>query len=454
MIRSASMTDSGSVGPSSPEHNSLDLALDEAFAGQLEQPLQWVHKSLKEDSHRVMACYLAGYLLREISELQGAATAFRAAARYAVIEGSFSRAAAAVSELRQLSVPVEEELALIATAFSRGSAHVLDHGASPPDLVHARLSVCEAPLPVGHDELVKQVISAAEESLEQLSSSRWLDDLRVPRHVLFSTLDRAALRNLLEHLELRSIMTGMLIVEQGEPGLEMYILAQGEVEVSRTTRGDMTALARLGSGAIFGEMALVARSPRAAAVKAARPGLLLVLRKDAVDALVSTDPSLGTAIADYCRRRMIDNLIRTSAVLRSVNVGERPELVKRFVTQAFEAGQPLIVQGTEPDGLHLIASGSVAVLHRDGDESTLLATLEAGEVVGEMSLVLRRPASADVVALAPTVTLHLPSAQFLEIIRTYPGVLSHLYELAVHRDSETRDVLSSFAQEADDSVLF
>jgi CRP-like cAMP-binding protein len=70
-----------------------------------------------------------------------------------------------------------------------------------------------------------------------------------------------------------------------------------------------------------------------------------------------------------------------------------------------------------------------------------------------MSLVLRRPSSADVIATTPTVTLHLTSEQFLEIVRAYPGVLSHLYELAVNRDVETRSVLSTEAEHADDVIL-
>jgi CRP-like cAMP-binding protein len=234
----------------------------------------------------------------------------------------------------------------------------------------------------------------------------------------------------------------------------MYILARGEVVVSRTSQQTQsTPLARLGSGALFGEMALLSRTRRAAQVVASRPCLLLVLRKEALDGLVTTDPGLGTAIANYCRRRMIDNLIRTSAVLRSVNVRERPDLVHRFITCSFEAGQRIIAQGEEFEGLHLIASGSVVVVHRDGEESTVIATLGVGEVVGEMSLVLRRPSGADVVASTPTVTLHLTSERFLDIVRAYPGVLTHLYELAVNRDEETRSVLSTEAEHADDCIL-
>jgi cAMP-dependent protein kinase regulator len=302
-------------------------------------------------------------------------------------------------------------------------------------------------------EMLAYLKSVISDAYQDLSDDSWLQSLQVTPQALFSSLDKASLSVVLGKLELRIVASGTRVVTQDEPGDEMYILARGEVEVSRSINEVATPLARLGTGALFGEMALLSRTPRAAQVLASRPCLLLVLRKENLDNLVTTAPELGLAIANYCRRRMIDNLIRTSAVLRSVNARERPDLVQRFVTCTFDIGQRLITQGEDPDGLHLIASGTVAVIHHEGDDRTVIATLGVGEVVGEMSLVLRRASSADVVATTPTVTLHLTSEQFLEIVRAYPGVLSHLYELAVNRDVETRSVLSTEAESADDVIL-
>jgi CRP-like cAMP-binding protein len=259
---------------------------------------------------------------------------------------------------------------------------------------------------------------------------------------------------LLRILELRIVVAGTHVIEQGEHGSEAYLLARGEVEVSRlASHGQKVSLARLGSGSLFGEMALLSRARRAADVVASRPCLLLVAKKATLDDLVEKQPEVGAAIAAYCHRRMIDNLIRTSSMLSSVEPRDRSALIQNFVSCSYEKGQYLITQGEEPEGLHLLASGEVAVLHRDVDEPTVIATLGAGELVGEMSLVLRRPANADVVATTPTVTLHLPSARFMDIVRAYPGVLSHLYELAIARDAETHNILVSEAEPADDMVL-
>ena len=56
---------------------------------------------------------------------------------------------------------------------------------------------------------------------------------------------------------------------------------------------------------------------------------------------------------------------------------------------------------------------------------------------------LRRKANADVVAVHPTVTLHLPREHFLSLIQEHPAILLGLYTLAVKRDEETSTVMST-----------
>jgi cAMP-dependent protein kinase regulator len=170
---------------------------------------------------------------------------------------------------------------------------------------------------------------------------------------------------------------------------------------------------------------------------------LLVARRDALEDVADVQPQVGVELAAHCRRRMVTNLVRTSPVLIAVDPQERPALVERFETRVFEKGDKLIEAGKETSGLHLIASGEVAVVGEDGGESFVISTLGAGEVVGEVALVLRRKANADVVAVHPTVTLHLPREDFLALIGDHPAILVGLYTLAIQRDEETSSVLAT-----------
>ena len=310
----------------------------------------------------------------------------------------------------------------------------------------------------------KALLSKAQETLHE--AHQLLDDdlaarkepPKVVPEPLFSALNRDALRAMIGIFDTISVSNGTVLIEEGTSGAEAYIVARGELEVRRkATDDDMESgdilLAHLGAGALFGEMALLSRSARAASVVACRSSIILVARKEALDEVAARQPRVGTEFADHCRRRMVENLVRTSTILSAVKAKERPALVERFVTRTFEESERLIEQGQESDGLHLVASGEVAVVVRDGDESTVIAKLGVGEVVGEVALVLRRPSNADVIATNPTVTLHLPRDRFLDLIKQHPAILGQLYELAVKRDEETSSIVAQEATDANDYVL-
>ena len=83
----------------------------------------------------------------------------------------------------------------------------------------------------------------------------------------------------------------------------------------------------------------------------------------------------------------------------------------------------------------------------------MIATLGPGEVVGEVALVLRRPATADVIAEHPTVTLHLAARRISAIVKQHPAPFAQLYELAVKRDEETSSIVAQEATDIDDFAL-
>ena len=190
-------------------------------------------------------------------------------------------------------------------------------------------------------------------------------------------------------------------------------------------------------------MALLSRAPRAASGVACRPSILLVATREGLESVAERRPEVGVELAAHCRRRMVANLVRTSPVLVAVNAQERPALVERFETRVFEKGEKLVEEGRETSGLHLIASGQVAVIGHENGEPFVLSTVGVGDVVGEVALVLRRKANADVVAVHPTVTLHLPREDFMALIREHGAILQSLYILAIERDEETSSVLAT-----------
>lgn len=339
--------------------------------------------------------------------------------------------------------------ATIAEAFGKGSPRVADVAPAPPPLpggpeVKADLAKLSGAKLI---ERAKTALAAAATDLPA--------DAPVPELPLFGALPKAQLEQLLGAWEARPFEAGATLVHEGDEGKEAFLLVRGHLGVERgATPERRKVLAELGPGSLFGEMALVSDAPRAASVRARDSVLVLVASRDELEKLAKKTKSIGEMLSSFCRSRMISNLLRHGAILGAVAPEDRQKLMNRFEARRFKAGESLVTAGEQIEGLFLIASGAVQVLGKDADGDALeLARLGPGDVVGEISLVLRRPATADVVATHQTVALELTREQFQSAIKEHPELLSELYELATKREEETRTVVAQETLDVEDVVL-
>src|SRR6516225_7874836 len=81
---------------------------------------------------------------------------------------------------------------------------------------------------------------------------------------LFKTLTPRQLTDVAEHMTKRHYTADEMIIREGEPGEEFFLVSEGEVDVIRADH----EVARLGPGDFFGEVALISGEPRNATVVA------------------------------------------------------------------------------------------------------------------------------------------------------------------------------------------
>ncbi len=98
---------------------------------------------------------------------------------------------------------------------------------------------------------------------------------------------------------------GEVIVQENDFGETAYVIAQGQVEVSKELDGQNVHLAYLGAGETFGEMSMIDEKPRSATVTAVTETLVSEVQRDDFFNSFQTDPkvALASGTAHYYARR-------------------------------------------------------------------------------------------------------------------------------------------------------
>jgi CRP-like cAMP-binding protein len=423
----------------------VDHALTLLLADEPEAALRWGAAALEHDPSTPGALVVTSRLLEQMGRTRAAIEGLRMAVHRAIDAGNVPLAVTAIDDLRTLGVDVSEQLDQVAEAFCQGSAR-LEEGQAPQLLPEFGDVRPLSPFLAGPSLASKatQILRAAKRQNEEAVDAGRPFVAPVP---LFSALPKEALRELLSAFEIVTVPAGHRVIQEGQESGAAYFVARGELEVSRrAVNGDnkpALVLARLGPGAFFGEMALLGQLPGAASVRATRPSILLVARREEFAAIAERHPEAGAELAAHCRRHLVANLGWASPVVAAIPAVERAMLVERLQTRIFEKGDLLVHDGEEAQGLHLIVSGEIAVVGRDRGDRVVLATLTAGETVGEVELVLCRRSNADAIVVRPTATLFLPRHQFYALAQEQPAILHGLYGIAVQRHTETQFALEA-----------
>ncbi len=118
----------------------------------------------------------------------------------------------------------------------------------------------------------------------------------------FQSLDPSAITEITHMLRRLEVPERTAIIRRGKAGDCMYFIAAGEVQVDIKP-----APVRLGSGAFFGELALLGDSVRTANVTTTMPSTLLMLDLADFRTLTAHHPDLKHAIDAEGQRRMAEN---------------------------------------------------------------------------------------------------------------------------------------------------
>jgi CRP-like cAMP-binding protein len=98
---------------------------------------------------------------------------------------------------------------------------------------------------------------------------------------------------------------GDVIFEEGTTGRELYVVLDGEVEITKLVGGRKTVIITLGKGEFFGEMAVIDGSARSAtAIAASADTRVMRINHARFVYLVSQQPAFALMIMDALSKRL------------------------------------------------------------------------------------------------------------------------------------------------------
>jgi CRP/FNR family transcriptional regulator, cyclic AMP receptor protein len=144
---------------------------------------------------------------------------------------------------------------------------------------------------------------------------------RLSKVHLFTGLKPEALALIAKVATEETHATGTKIFQHGDAGDKLYLILEGRVRISREVPGmGEEALAVLGPGQVFGEMALLDESPRSADARVHERCRVLAVPKDGFDDLLFMHKDLAYEVLWGMVRMLVRRLRETNDKLTFLSI--------------------------------------------------------------------------------------------------------------------------------------
>jgi CRP-like cAMP-binding protein len=124
---------------------------------------------------------------------------------------------------------------------------------------------------------------------------------RAPLFAACSKKELAEVASIADEIDLPE---GKILIKEGGQGREFFVLVDGTVDVIQGEE----KVASMGPGDFFGEIALVAKTPRTATIKATSPVRALVITDRAFRALLDRSPQVQNRVLRALAERVAQTM--------------------------------------------------------------------------------------------------------------------------------------------------
>lgn len=176
----------------------------------------------------------------------------------------------------------------------------------------------------GHDNITAVSVYALTD--EEGEAAKKAADVRLRMEVmarmpLLAHLTYKELVRVLNITRVRTYSSGDVIIREGEPGDELYLVLDGSVDIVK----DGSFITTFRRGEHFGEMALVDSSPRSATVVARDEARLLIIRRQDFYNILAKEPEVSVKLLWSFVKVLTQRLRKTTSQLSGERLGAQAE---------------------------------------------------------------------------------------------------------------------------------
>jgi CRP-like cAMP-binding protein len=175
----------------------------------------------------------------------------------------------------------------------------------------------------------------------------------------------------------RTFQDGEIIFDEGDDGVDLYIVQSGHVQITRGGRTGERIVAKLGAGDFFGEMSVVLGEARTARAVAVGPTELLELDGETLESMCIERPEIAIRMI----QRLAIRLIGAERRLAAFGLDELVGPLVRYL--ASEAGDDSSVELRITTSLRALASESHLTLEETHQALHQLLDQKLVQLVGD-----------------------------------------------------------------------
>lgn len=135
---------------------------------------------------------------------------------------------------------------------------------------------------------------------------------------------------------------------------------------------------------------------------------------------------------------LLASMLRKVEFFTPLTVGQLDKILPSVMLYAYDKGETVFSQGRKGDAFYIVYQGSVDIrLRKWLVLSQKVATLKAGDFLGEIALISDEPRTATVVCAEPSLLFTLISDDFKFVLRENPAAAEEMRRIAARRRFDT-----------------